>query len=216
MQAPQTLALIGATGFIGSALLQEALSRGHRVTALVTRPERLPAHPALRAVKVDVTNTAALADALHGHDAVLGAFSGHAQADVRGYYLQGVRSIVAAVRSSGVPRLLMVGGAGSLEVAPGRQVLDSPEFPAQWRASAEGARDALELLRGETDLDWTMLSPAALIEPGERTGRFRLGSDRLLVDAAGASRISVQDYAVAMLDELERPAHRRQRFTLAY
>jgi putative NADH-flavin reductase len=216
MQGSQTIALIGATGFIGSALLQEALSRGHRVTALVTRPERLPEHPALRAVQADVTDTAALADQLHGHDAVISAFSGHAQGDVRGYYLQGVRSIVAAVRASGVPRLLMVGGAGSLEVAPGRQVLDTPDFPAQWRGSAEGARDALNLLRAEAGLDWTMLSPAALIEPGERTGQFRLGTDQLVVDASGASRISVQDYAVAMLDELERPAHRGRRFTLGY
>ncbi|WP_119156144.1 NAD(P)-dependent oxidoreductase [Caldimonas tepidiphila] len=216
MSAPQNIALIGATGFIGSALLQEALARGHHVTALVTRPERLPAQPRLRAVKADVTETAALADALHGHDAVLSAFSGHAQGDVRGYYLQGVRSILAAVRTSRVPRLLMVGGAGSLEVAPGVQVLDSPDFPAQWRASAEGARDALNLLRTETGLDWTMLSPAALIEPGARTGSFRLGGDQLVVDAAGVSRISVQDYAVAMLDELERPAHSRRRFTLGY
>lgn len=216
MPVPQNIALLGATGFIGSALLQEALSRGHHVTALVTRPERLPAHPALRAVKIDATDTAALTDALHGHVAVLSAFSGHAQEDVRGYYLRGVRSLVAAVRASRVPRLLMVGGAGSLEVAPGLQVLDTPEFPAQWRASAEGARDALELLRAETGLDWTMLSPAALIEPGERTGTFRLGTNQLVVDATGTSRISVQDYAVAMLDELERPAHSRRRFTLGY
>ena len=216
MQDSLHIALIGATGFIGSALLHEALSRGHRVTALVTRPERLTPHPQLRAVKADVKNTAALADQLHGHDAVISAFSGHAQADVRGYYLDGVRSIVEAVRASRVPRLLMVGGAGSLEVAPGVQVLDSPDFPAQWRASAEGARDALALLRGQEGLDWTMLSPAAMIEPGERTGRFRLGTDQLLADASGASRISVQDYAVAMLDELERPAHSRRRFTLAY
>jgi hypothetical protein len=115
-----------------------------------------------------------------------------------------------------VKRLLVVGGAGSLEIAPGLQVVDTPDFPPQWKESALGARDALELLKAEQGLDWTMLSPAALIEPGERTGRFRLGGDQLLVDGEGASRISLQDYAVAMIDELERPAHIGRRFTVAY
>lgn len=112
--------------------------------------------------------------------------------------------------------MLVVGGAGSLEVAPGVQLVDTPEFPAQWKGTAEGAREALKLLRAEAELDWTMLSPSAHLEPGERTGRFRLGTDQLLVDAQGASRISVEDYAVAMIDELERPAHARRRFTVGY
>lgn len=210
------VAIIGASGFIGSALRAESLARGHAVTALVTRPDRLAPEPRLTALKADVPDADALAGQLRGHDAVLSAFSGHAQADVRDYYRQGIRSIVRAVQAAGVPRLLVVGGAGSLETEPGRLLIDSPDFPAQWKASAEGARHALELLRGLEDLDWTMLSPAASIAPGRRTGTFRLGRDRLLTDAAGNSAISLEDYAVAMLDELERPAHRRQRFTVAY
>ncbi|HJU39567.1 MAG TPA: NAD(P)-dependent oxidoreductase, partial [Tahibacter sp.] len=102
------------------------------------------------------------------------------------------------------------------DLAPGVQLVDTPEFPAQWKATAEGARAALDILRGETALDWTMLSPSAHLEPGERTGQFRLGRDALLVDANGDSRISVQDYAVALIDEVEKPAHSRQRFTVGY
>jgi putative NADH-flavin reductase len=210
------IVLIGASGFIGSNLLKEALARGHQVTALVSRPEKLAAHPQLNAVKVDVQDTAALTKQLQGYDAVISAFSGHAQSDQYDYYVKGIRSIIAASKEARVLRLLVVGGAGSLEVAPGVQVVDSPDFPEQWKASALGAREALNLLRQEQQLDWTMLSPAALIQPGERTGQFRLGTDQLLVDAAGNSQISVEDYAVAMLDELERHAHSRRRFTLAY
>lgn len=210
------IALIGATGFIGSALLKEALARGHRVTALVRHPEKLSAAANLRAVAADVLDQDSLAEQLTGHEAVISAFSGHAQADVYDYYVKGFRAILGAVKSVRVPRLLVVGGAGSLEVAPGLQVLDTPEFPAQYKATAEGARDALKLLRQEDALDWTMLSPSALIAPGERTGRFRLGVDQLLIDANGESRISVEDYAMAMIDELERPNHPRRRFTAGY
>ncbi|HEX8613136.1 MAG TPA: NAD(P)-dependent oxidoreductase [Telluria sp.] len=210
------IVLIGATGFIGTALLNEALGRGHAVTALATRPDKLAARERLRAHKADVMDVAALTAQLAGADAVLSAFSGHAQGDVQAYYLAGVRNIVTAVKEARVPRLLVVGGAGSLEVAPGVQLLDTPGFPDAYRASAEGARQALDLLRDEASLDWTMLSPAAMISPGERSGVFRLGGDQLLLDGAGNSAISVEDYAVAMIDELEQPAHRRQRFTLAY
>lgn len=210
------IALIGASGFIGSALLREALARGHRVTALVGRPDKLAAQPGLTAAKADVQDTAALAQQLGSHDAVLSAFSGHAQADIYDYYLRGIRSIIEATRRAGVPRLLVVGGAGSLEVAPGVQLLDTPEFPAAYKPTAEGARQALVLLQQETALDWTLLSPAAEIAPGARSGKFRLGGDRLLLDAAGRSHISVEDYAVALIDELEKPAHSRRRFTVAY
>lgn len=210
------IALIGASGFIGSALRQELLSRGHAVTALVSQPDKLAPAANLRTVKVDVLDTAALTVQLRGHDAVMSAFSGHAQQDVLGYYERGIRSIVAAAREARVPRLLVVGGAGSLEVAPGVQLLDTPQFPAAYRATAEGARLALNLLRAQEGLNWTMLSPSAVIFPGERTGRFRLGSDQLLVDAQGESRVSVQDYAAAFVDELERPAHERRRFTVGY
>lgn len=210
------IALVGATGFIGSAILKEALARDHQISALVSHPEKLHAAPGVTAVGTDVRDTQQLTAQLKGHDAVISAFSGHAQANTYDYYMQGIRSIIAATRDAGVPRLLVVGGAGSLEVAPGVLVIDSPDFPAAWKASAEGARDALALLRQESVLNWTMLSPAALIAPGERSGKFRLGTDQLLVDASGESRISVEDYALAMIDELEKPAHARQRFTLAY
>ncbi|MFB9241207.1 NAD(P)-dependent oxidoreductase [Massilia antarctica] len=210
------IVLIGATGFIGTALLNEALNRGHAVTALSTRPDKLAPRERLQALAADVMDVATLTARLAGADAVLSAFSGHAQGDVQAYYLSGARNIVAATKEARVPRLLMVGGAGSLEVAPGVQLLDTPGFPDLYRASAEGARQALALLRAEASLDWTMLSPAAMIAPGERTGVFRLGRDALLLDAAGNSAISVEDYAVAMIDELEKPAHSRQRFTLAY
>ncbi|RDZ27764.1 NAD(P)-dependent oxidoreductase [Lysobacter silvisoli] len=210
------IALIGASGYIGSALREEALSRGHRVTALVGNPDKLAPAAGLTVAAADALDAQRLSAQLAGHDAVISAFSGHAQDDVRGYYNRGIAAIVEATKLAGVPRLLMVGGAGSLEVAPGVQLVDTPEFPEQYKATALGARDTLERLRGETALDWTLLSPAALISPGERSGRFRLGGDQLLVDEQGRSAISVQDYAVAMIDELEHPAHTRRRFTVAY
>jgi len=210
------IALIGATGYVGSALLKEALSRGHRVTALVSNPARLAAQPGLDVLKADVLDGAALATPLQGKDAVISAFSGHAQSDVFGYYVKGIRSIIAAAKQAHAPRLLVVGGAGSLEVAPGVQLVDTPAFPAQWKATAEAAREALNILRDEKDLEWTMLSPAAYLEPGQRTATFRRGTDQLLVDEKGESRISLEDYAVAMIDELETPAHARRRFTVAY
>ncbi|VXB10697.1 NAD(P)-dependent oxidoreductase [Massilia sp. 9I] len=210
------VAIIGATGFVGSALLKEAVARGHEVTALVSDPRKLPVANGVHAVQGDVLAQDDLAAKLKGHEAVLSAFSGHAQTDVLGYYLKGIRSIVSAVKQAGVPRLLLVGGAGALEVAPGVQLIDTPQFPAEWKGTAEGARQALDVLRQERDLDWTVLAPSAHLEPGERTGRFRLGTDALLVDTEGRSHISLADYAAAMIDELEQPAHSRTRFTVGY
>jgi putative NADH-flavin reductase len=212
------IAIIGATGFIGTHLLAEAASRGHTITALVSRPERVATTAKVSAQGVDVTDTAALTAALKGQgfDAVISAFSGHAQADTLDYYVKGFKSILAAVKAAGVPRFLVVGGAATLEVAPGKILLDSSDFPAQWKGTAEGARQALELLRAEPVLDWTFLSPSAMIEPGQRTGQFRLAGDQLLVDAQGNSHISLQDYAVALIDELDKPAHSRRRFTVGY
>lgn len=210
------IALIGASGFIGSALLDEALARGHNVTALVTRPERLTPRDGLSVLTSDVLNTAALSQQLDGAEVVLSAFSGHAQEDVYGYYVKGFDSILAASLDAGVPRLLVVGGAGSLEVAPDLLLINTPLFPDEYRATAEGAKTALERLRAQQAQPWTMLSPAAEIFPGERTGEFRLGGNSLLTDAEGNSRISVQDYAVAMIDELETPRHLNQRFCVAY
>ena len=211
------IALIGASGFIGSALREEALDRGHQVMALISQPGKLNATATHLTVKqVDVQDTAQLTQTLSGADVVISAFSGHAQDDIRGYYVQGVKSIIAAAKAADVPRLVIVGGAGSLRVAADTRLIDTPAFPEEYKPTALGAQDALTLLQGESALNWTMLSPAAEIFPGERTGQFRLGQDDLLLDDQGNSRISVQDYALALLDEVDHPQHERQRFTLAY
>lgn len=210
------IALIGASGFIGSALLKESLERGHKVTALVTRPEKIDAADNLTVVKSDVQEVAQLTEMLSGHEVVITAFSGHARADTQAYYEKGIRSIIDATKQAGVRRILVVGGAGSLEVAPGIQVLDTPDFPDEFKPTAEGARTALKLLKEEDDLDWTMLSPSAEIFPGEKTRNFRLGTDQLIIDDERNSRISTGDYAVAMLDELEKPIHVQKRFTVGY
>lgn len=211
------LALIGATGFVGKALLEEALNRGHQVTALVRHPEKLPHHERLTGERANVHDAAALAEQLRGHDAILSAFNpGWEQADIRAQFIAGSQAIVAASKAAGVKRLLVVGGAGSLYVAPGLQLIDTAGFPAAYKEGAEGARQALNQLREEQELEWTFLSPAALLEPGPRSGKFRLGGEELLMDGEQPGRISVADLAVALLDEAEHPQHIRQRFTLAY
>ncbi|WP_225764629.1 NAD(P)-dependent oxidoreductase [Inquilinus sp. Marseille-Q2685] len=201
------LALIGATGNVGSKILAEALNRGHEVTGIVRNPEKLPQHPNLTAKRGDVFDADGLAGLLAGHDAVISSVH---------YTASDPALLLQAVKASGVKRYLVVGGAGSLEVAPGVQLVDTPEFPAIYKEEASKGRDYLNLLRGETGLDWTFLSPSAVIAPGERTGTFRLGGDQLLVGADGQSRISQEDYAIALIDELEKPAHIRQRFTVGY
>jgi putative NADH-flavin reductase len=211
------IALIGATGFIGSGVLREALNRGHQVTAIVRHPEKLPQHPNLVAQGGDVTKEAETTALIAGHDAVISAYSpGRDVSDIYQQHVSGYRMIINAVKKAGVRRLLVVGGAGSLEVAPGVQLVDTPEFPEQWKPGALATRQVLYLLRDEPELEWTFLSPSGIIAPGERTGQFRLGADQLLTDANGESRISVEDYAAAMLDELEEPKHIRQRFTVGY
>ncbi|MDR7119130.1 NAD(P)-dependent oxidoreductase [Rheinheimera soli] len=210
------IAIIGASGFIGSALTAEALSRGHQVTALVSRPERIEAADGLTTNKVDVLDTQALTLALAEAELVISAFSGHKEADVASYYLQGFQSILAASIKAQVPRLLVVGGAASLEYAPGQILLNSPDFPAAYLGTAQGAYQALQLLKAQNQQHWSYLSPAADIFPGGKTGRFRLGQDQLLTDTEGKSRISVADYAVAMLDEAEQNLHSNQRFCVAY
>lgn len=201
------IALIGATGFIGQYILSEALSRKHQVTALVRNPSKVAPASGLTSTAVDIHNSAQLTAALAGYDAAILAI-----------HYEGVdrHALVNAVKNSGVPRALFVGGAASLEVAPGVKLLDTPDFPAEWKDTATAAADLLNILRAEKTLNWTYLSPSAFIEPGQRTGKFRLGKEQLLVDEKGESRISNQDFAVAMIDELEQPAHSQQRFTVGY
>lgn len=201
------IAIIGATGRAGSQLLAEALRRGHHVTAIARSAASLPAQAGLRSQAVDLLDTPALTAALAGHDVVLSSAR-----------FDGVppQAIIGATLAAGVPRLLVVGGAASLLLPDGTRLFDSPQFPAAYRAEAAGGIAFLEALRAQTALDWSFLSPAALFDGQERTGRFRLGQDQLLSDADGQSRISFPDFAIAMLDELERPAHSRQRFTVAY
>lgn len=201
------IALIGATGFIGSRLLAELTSRGHEVTAIVRNPEKVPQGAGIVAEKGDVYDKDGLAALLAGHDAVISSVH---------YTASDPAVLLAAVKQSGVKRYLVVGGAGSLEVAPGVKLFDTKEFPALYLDEARKGGAYLDQLKGESDLDWTFLSPSALIEPGERTGKFRLGKDQLLVDGNGQSRISAEDYAIALVDELEKPAHSRRRFTVGY
>jgi putative NADH-flavin reductase len=211
------IALIGATGFVGTAILKEALDRSHEVTAIVQHPEKLQSHPKLHPQKGNIYNVDEVARLIAGHDAVISAFSpGKTDPDIREKHVQGIKTLITAMKQARITRLLVVGGAGSLEVKPGLRVIDTPEFPDQWKGTARATADVLQLLRREHDLEWTCLSPSAMLQPGTRTGTFRLGTDQLLVDANGQSRISTQDYAVAMIDELEQPKHLRQRFTVGY
>ena len=201
------IALIGATGNVGSKILAELLGRGHDVTGIVRHPEKLQSHPKLTGKRGDITDEVPLAQLLSGHDAVISS--------VR-FLSSDPHILLRAVKRAGVKRLLVVGGAGSLEVAPGVQLVDEPKFPQEHRNEALAGREFLNVLREEQELDWTFLSPSALFVPGERTGKFRLGTDQLLVDASGRSKISHEDYAIALIDELEVPRHSRQRFTVGY
>jgi uncharacterized protein len=211
------LALIGATGFVGSALLNEALARGHVVVALARDPAKVAARPGLEVRRADVLDSAAVEQAVKGCDAVASAYNaGWANPNLYDDFLHAQAAIVSALQRGGPQRLLVVGGAGSLYVAPGVQLVDTPDFPAQWKTGALAAREALNRLRDAADLDWTFVSPPIQLEPGERSGRYRLGGDEVLADASGRSAISVADLAVAIVDELEKPQHLRRRFTVAY
>jgi putative NADH-flavin reductase len=211
------IALIGATGYIGSAILQEALDRGHEVTAIVRDPTKLKAHPKLHPQKGDVYNADEVGRLVAGHDAVISAFNpGWGNPDIYNQQVRGTRAIINGVKKAGVKRLLFVGGAGSLEVKPGVHAVDLQGFPAEYKQGALATREALNTLRKEPSLEWSFLSPSADISPGQRTGKFRLGTDQMLKDVNGQSRISTEDYAMAMIDEIEHPAHIRQRFTVGY
>ena len=211
------IALIGATGFVGAPLLEELLRRGHEVTVLARHPGKLASRKGLTVVSADAQNAAQVRQAVAGHDAVLSAYNpGWTVPDIHDQFLQGTRAIYAGVREAGVRRLLVVGGAGSLYVAPGLQLVDTPQFPAEYKQGALAAREALNLIRQEQTLDWTFLSPPILLTPGTRTGQYRVGGEAPLMNGEAPGTISVQDLAVAIVDEIEQPRHLKQRFTVAY
>jgi uncharacterized protein len=201
------IALIGVSGLVGSHLLAELLRRGHEVTGIARDTGGVAARPQLRLKNGDATRPAQLAPLLAGHEAVISATK---------FATSDVAALIAALKQAAVHRLLVVGGAGSLEVAPGQALIDTPGFPAAYKPEAEAGRRFLDVLRKEQQLDWTFLSPSLEFIPDERTGIFRLGGDQLLTDASGRSWISMEDFAIALVDELETPKHSRQRFTVGY
>ena len=211
------IAIIGASGNIGSFIRDEALARGHKITAIVRHPEKMTVqHPRLTVVKADILKEK-VDELVKGHNAVISAYNpGWNNPDIYNEQIRGAKAIISGVKKSGIKRLLVVGGAGSLEVAPGVQLLDTVTFPENIKSGVLATREVLYMLRKEKELEWTFLSPPSSIAPGERTGHYRVGKDQLLKNEKGESKISTQDYAVAMLDELEHPKHIRERFTVAY
>ncbi|MCP4620370.1 MAG: NAD(P)-dependent oxidoreductase [Bradyrhizobium sp.] len=201
------IAVIGASGNAGARISAELAARGHAVTAIARNPEKIARLAGVIPTKGDASDEARLTQLLGGHDAAISAIHFLASDPVK---------LIGAAKASGVGRYLVVGGAGSLEVAPGVRLVTTPGFPAQYKAEAEKGGAFLDLLRPEKELNWTFLSPSALFAPGQRTGRFRLGTDQLLTGADGKSWISFEDFAVALADEIERPAHIRRRFTVGY
>jgi len=214
------VALIGASGFVGSALLNELQRRGHEITAVTRHPENVKLLPNVVALKADVFNEAELTEALKGNDAIISAYNpGWTNPNIYEDFMKGAKSIENAAKKSGVKRIIVIGGAGSLEVAPGVQLVDTPQFPAEYKQGALGARDYLTHIRKEENLDWTFFSPAILMHPGiadGRTGRYRTGRDNPVFDEKGESRLSVEDLAVAVVDALEKNTFIKQRFTAAY
>ncbi len=211
------LALIGANGKIGSRILEEALNRGHLVRGIARNPDLAIRKKGLNWVKADALNPDALTNAIKGCDALVSAFGiDWHRPETYHLFNDMARSIIQASKKAGVNRIVNVGGAGSLEVAPGIQLVDTPSFPENWREGANEQRKSLEIFREEKELDWTFFSPSVIIEPGPRTGKFRIGKDNPVFDEKGNSIISYDDYAVALIDELEKPRFIRQRFTIGY
>jgi putative NADH-flavin reductase len=201
------IAVIGASGNAGSRITAELARRGHSVTAIARHPEKIASGANVTPTKGDVMDQAGLARLLAGHDAAVSSVH---------FLASDPAKLIGAAKESKVGRYLVVGGAGSLEVAPGVRLVTTPGFPVAYKAEAEKGAAFLDLLRAEKELNWTFLSPSALFTAGERTGKFRLGIDQLLTAADGKSSISFEDFAVALADEIERPAHIRQRFTVGY
>lgn len=211
--------LIGASGFVGTAILNELLNRGHKVTALVRNPDKVTkCHPGLTVMKADVSDVSGIAEAARGKDAVISAYNpGWKNPGIYEETLKNYPLIVKAAKQSGVKRLLCVGGAGTLFCAPGLRVVDSGAIPSEIMGGVKSLGEFyLNTLLPEKEIDWVFFSPAGTLEPGKRTGKFRLGKDDLITDGQGKSHISVEDYAMAMVDELEREDHHRERFTIGY
>lgn len=215
----KSVVLIGASGFVGTAILNELLSRGHKVTAVVRNPEKINvSNSNLRIVKADVSDTDAMTEACKDKDAIISAYNpGWANPDIYEETLRNYPLILEAAKRSGAKRLLCVGGAGTLFCAPGLRVVDSGAIPDVIMGGVKSLGEFyLNTLMNEKAIDWIFFSPAGTLEPGKRTGKFRLGKDELIVDENGISHISVEDYAVAMVDELENPKHHYERFTIGY
>jgi putative NADH-flavin reductase len=201
------IAVVGASGNAGSRIVAELARRGHAITAIARKPEKIAKLPNVTATPGDVHDQPSLTRLFSGHDAAISSV----------HFLDSdPAKLIAAARDSKVGRYLVVGGAGSLEVAPGVRLVTTPGFPVQYKAEAEKGAAFLDLLSAEKQLNWTFLSPSALFVAGERTGKFRLGTDQLLTGPDGKSWISFEDFAVALADEIEHPAHIRQRFTVGY
>lgn len=209
------LIVFGASGLLGTRLVAEALERGHEVTAVARDASRLDDREGrVRVASADATDPESVAAVAAGHDVAISAVTQHEAPEM---LVDAARGLLEGLARAGVPRLISVGGAGSLEVAPGRRLVDTPDFREEWKREALAAAEALEVFRqAETPVEWSFVSPGALLAPGERTGRYRLGGDQLLVDDEGHSRISMEDFAIAILDEAETPRHPRRRFTAAY
>jgi uncharacterized protein len=212
------IALIGASGFIGSYILKEALERGHKVTAIVRNPSRIDLqHAKLVKKEGDMLDQSTVVKLVSGQDAVISSYNpGWTNPNIAADTAAAYNAIIEGVKKSGVKRLLVVGGAGSLEISPGVQLVDSGAFPEAFKPAVLALREVLYTLQKEKALEWTFLSPSLDIKPGEKTGKFRLGKDSLLKDEKGESRISAADYAMAMIDELEHPKHTGMRFTVGY
>lgn len=211
--------LIGATGFVGSTVLNELVSRGHKVTALARNVEKVAKSELVDVVKEDVANVDAIAKLAEGKDAIISAYNpGWTNPDIATLISENYPKILSAAKKSGVERLLIVGGAGTLFCAPGLRVVDSGAIPEEIMGGVRPLGDFyLNTLMNENDIDWIFFSPAGVFDQqGKKTGNYRLGKDDLIVDAEGNSHISVQDYADAMVNELEKPAHHKERFTIGY
>ncbi|MDB5202984.1 MAG: NAD-dependent epimerase/dehydratase family protein [Ferruginibacter sp.] len=214
------IALIGATGFVGKILTQELLQRGHHVTAIARHADALPPQENLTVKEADVFEEDDFVNAISSADVVLSAYNpGWTNPDLYNEYLRGAKAIQAATKKASVKRLFVIGGAGSLYVAPGQQIVDTEGFPAEWKPGALAARDYLNIIKEEKELDWTFISPAIEMHAGTsgtRKGTYRTGLENPVFDEQQRSVISAEDLSVAIADELEKPAHSRQRFTVAY